>query len=158
MKTALKIFSVAAIGFACVTLASSSPATPPVQPPQNYTGKLTHGDFVSCDGQLLNPPAYAVSGTWVLRIDRNPDDLIPPTAQLTLLVFRDNSKYLLFPNIDLTPISVQNGVYTYTFGPQVTVTLDTNTHPATFSWGVQFSDNCTVRTYRSLAYVGTSNQ
>ena len=99
-----------------------------------------------------------MTGTWVLRIDRATDDLLPPTAQLTLLVFRDASKYLLFPNIDLTPISVQNGVYTYSFGPQVTVTLDTNTQPATFSWGVQFSDNCTIRTYRSLAYVGVANQ
>ena len=50
-----------------------------------------------------------------------------------MVVFRDGSHYLQFPNIELTPVSVANGVYTYSFGSQVTVTLDTNTNPATFS-------------------------
>jgi hypothetical protein len=58
----------------------------------------------------------------------------------------------------LTPISAEDGVYIYSLGSQVTVTLDTNTSPATFSWGVQFFDNCTLRNYRSLAYVGVANQ
>jgi len=157
MKTFPKITTLGAIVFALVAPLISAHGAAPLPLPQNYSGTLTHGEFTSCEGQLITPP-YAVTGTWVLRIDPTTDDLLPPTAQLTLLVFRDASKYLLFPNIDLTPVSVQNGVYTFTFGPQVTVTLNTNTHPATFSWAVQFSDNCTIRTYRSLAYVGTANQ
>jgi hypothetical protein len=59
--------------------------------------------------------------------------------------------------IELTPISLQDGVYTYTNGTQVTVTLDTNTTPATFSWHVEFVDNCTLRNYQSLSYVGIAN-
>ena len=140
-----------------VTLASSSRAVAALQPPKNYTGVFTHGEFTSCGGELLNPPAYSVTGTWVLRIDATTINQVPPPAQLTLLVFRDASRYLLFPNIELTPISVQNGVYTYSFGSSVTVTLDTNTTPATFFWNVQFTDNCTIRNYKSLSYVGVAN-
>lgn len=154
MKTSLKITNLVAIALLLVGFASSSPAKVPLQPPQNFTGAITHAEFTTCGGALLNPPAYSVTGTWVLRIDALTEFQVAPPAQLTLLVFRDGSKYLLFPNIDLTPISFQDGVYTYSFGPQVTVTLDTNTSPATFAWGVQFSDNCTIRTYQSLAYVG----
>jgi hypothetical protein len=159
MKTALKKSALVAITFVFVTFASSSPAAAPAPLPQNYTGVLTHGEFTSCGGELLNPPAYSVTGTWVLRIDpvTKHQDQLPPSAQLTLLVLRDSSRYLLFPNVDLTPISAQDGVYTYSFGSQVIVTLDTNTHPATFSWGVQFFDNCSIRNYRSLAYVGVAN-
>ena len=73
-----------------------------------------------------------------------------------MVVFRDGNKYLLFPNIELTPVSVANGVYTYSLGPQVTVTLNTNTYPATFSWHVEFADNCTLRAYRSLSYIGVA--
>ncbi len=62
-----------------------------------------------------------------------------------MVVFRDGNQYLLFPHIELTPISLQDGVYTYTFGPQVTLTLDKNTTPATFSWHGEFGDNCTRR-------------
>jgi hypothetical protein len=40
-----------------VVSASSSWGTQPLQGPENYTGKLTHGEFVSCEGQILNPPA-----------------------------------------------------------------------------------------------------
>ena len=158
MKTSLKITNLAVIGLALVSLASSSPAAAPASPPQNYTGQLTHGEFVSCGGELLNPPAYSVGGTWVLRIDPVAENQILPTAHLTLLVFRDGNRYQHFPNVELTPISIQNGVYTYSLGRQVTVTLDTNTTPATFAWSVQFFDNCTTRNYMSLAYVGlTSN-
>ena len=74
-----------------------------------------------------------------------------------MVVFRDGSQYLLFPRIELTPISLQDGVYTYTFGPQVTLTLDTNTTPATISWHVEFDNNCTLRSYESLTYVGLAN-
>ena len=141
-----------------VTSASSSLGTPPLQPPQNYTGKLTHGEFVSCEGQILNPPAYSVGGTWVLNIDMMTQPQVPPPAHLTMVVFRDGRKYLVFPHIELTPVSLQDGVYTYTWGTQeVTAMLDTNTTPATFSWHVEFDDNCTLRNYRSLTYVGLAN-
>jgi hypothetical protein len=139
-----------------VASASWSPAARPLQPPQNYTGMLTHGEFISCAGVLL-PPAYSVDGTWVLRLDPMTQAQVPPPAHLTMVVFRDGNKYLLFPNIELTPVSVANGVYTYSLGPQVTVTLDTNTNPATFSWHVEFADNCTIRSYRSLTYIGVAN-
>jgi hypothetical protein len=140
-----------------LTSASSSVGTPPLQPPQNYTGSLTHGEFVTCEGQILNPPAYLVGGTWVLNIDMMRQPQVPPPAHLTMVVFRDGSRYLVFPHVELTPVSLQNGEYTYTFGPQVTATLDTNTTPATFSWQVEFDDNCTLRSYGSLTYFGVAN-
>jgi hypothetical protein len=140
-----------------VTSASSSLGTQPLQPPQNYTGSLTHGEFVSCDGQVLDPPAYAVGGTWVLNIDAMTQPLVPPPAHLTMVVFRDGSRYIVFPQIALTPVSLQNGIYTYTWGTQVTATLDTNTTPATFEWHVVFDDNCTIRSYGSLTYFGVAN-
>jgi len=148
------------IAGAVVTLvvsASSSLGTQPLQPPQNYTGSLRHGEFVSCEGQVLNPPAYAVAGTWVLNIDAMTQPLVPPPAHLTMVVFRDGSKYIVFPQIALTPVSLQNGVYTYTWGTQVEAMLDTNTTPATFSWHVVFDDNCTLRSYESLTYFGLAN-
>jgi hypothetical protein len=140
-----------------VTSASSSLGSPPVQPPQNYTGMLTHGEFISCDGQTLNPPAYSVGGTWVLNIDMMTQAQVPPPAHLTMVVFNNGSPYLVFPYIELTPVSLQDGIYTYTYGLQVTATLDTNTTPATFSWHVEFDDNCTLRTYESLTYIGIAN-
>ena len=74
-----------------VTSASSSLGVPPLLPPQNYTGSLTHGEFVSCDNQILNPPAYAVAGTWVLNIDMMTQPQVPPPAHLTMVVFRAGS-------------------------------------------------------------------
>ena len=139
-----------------VTSASSSLGTQPLQPPQNYTGHLTHGEFVSCEGQILNPPAYAVAGTWVLNIDAMTQAQVPPPAHLTMVVFRDGARYLVFPQVPLTPLSLQDGIYTYTFGPQVTATLDTNTTPATFAWHVVFDDNCTLRSYGTLTYFGVA--
>jgi hypothetical protein len=139
-----------------VTSASSSWGTQPLQPPQNYTGMLTHGVFVSCEGQTLNPPAYSVAGTWVLNIDAMTQPQVPPPANLTMVVFRDGSIYLVFPQVALTPVSLQDGVYTYTYGTQVTATLDTNTTPATFAWHVEFDDNCTLRSYGSLTYFGVA--
>jgi hypothetical protein len=147
------------IAAALITLvmsASSSWGTKPLQPPQNYTGMLTHGVFVDCDGQTLNPPAYSVAGTWVLNIDAQTLPMVPPPARLTMVVFRDGGIYLWFPGIELTPVSLQDGIYTYTWGAQVTVTLDTNTTPATFNWHVEFTDNCTLRSYESLTYVGVA--
>ena len=140
-----------------VTSVSSSLGVPPLQPPENYTGKLTHGEFVSCEGQILNPPAYAVDGTWVLHIERMTEPQVPPPAHLTMVVFRDGSFYFVLPHIELTPVSLQDGIYTYTFGAQVTATLDTNTTPATFSWHVVFDDNCTLRSYGTLTYFGLAN-
>jgi hypothetical protein len=137
--------------------ASSSLGVPPLQPPQNYTGMLTHGEFVSCEGQVLNPPAYSVGGTWVLNIDAMTQPQVPPPAHLTMVVFRDGSRYLVFQHIELTPVSLQDGEYTYAFGPEVTMTLDTNTTPATFFWHVEFTDNCTLRSYGSLTYFGLAN-
>ena len=137
--------------------ASSSLGVPPLQPPQNYTGRLTHGEFVSCEGQVLNPPAYSVAGTWVLNIDMMTQPQVPPPAHLTMVVFRNGSIYLVFPHVELTPVSLQDGIYTYTYGLQVTATLDTNTTPATFYWQVEFDDNCTLRSYESLTYFGVAN-
>ena len=71
--------------------ASSSLGVPPLQPPRNYTGSLTHGEFVSCEGQIL-PPAYSVGGTWVLNIDMMTQPQVPPPAHLTMVVFRDGSR------------------------------------------------------------------
>jgi hypothetical protein len=145
-------YTVAAVGL-LATSASSSWGTQPLQPPQNYTGMLTHGEFVSCEGQPL-PPAYAVAGTWVLNIDAMMQPQVPPPASLTMVVFRDGHRYLTFPQVALTPVSLQDGIYTYTYGTQVTATLDTNTIPATFAWHVEFADNCTLRSYGSLTYFG----
>ena len=148
------IFAAVAI---LVTSASSSLGVPPLQPPQNYTGSLTHGEFVSCEGQVLNPPAYSVGGTWVLNIDAMMQTQVPPPARLTMVVFRDGSRYLVFPGVQLTPVSLQDGIYTYTWGTQVIATLDTNTTPARFEWHVVFDDNCTQRSYGSLTYFGIAN-
>ena len=136
--------------------ASSSLGVPPLQPPRNYTGSLTHGEFVSCEGQIL-PPAYSVGGTWVLNIDMMTQPQVPPPAHLTIVVFRDGSFYFVLPHIELTPVSLQNGIYTYAWGAQAEATLDTNTTPATFEWHVVFDDNCTLRSYGSLTYFGLAN-
>ena len=153
----LPLVATAAVLFVVAALATSSLAAPPIQPPQNYSGSLTHADFTSCSGALLNPPAYSIAGTWVLRVDPITQPNVLPSANLTLLVFRDGANYQLFPNIELTPISFANGVYHYSLGPgsNVTVTFDTNT--GIFSWDVVFADNCTRRNYRSLSYVGIAH-
>jgi hypothetical protein len=156
MKNRKHILTYIVAAFSILVIsATSSLGVQPLQPPQNYTGSLTHGDFVSCEGQPL-PPAYAVAGTWVLNIDAQTQPLVPPTANLTMVVFRDGSIYIVFPQIALTPVSLQDGIYTYTYGTQVTATLDTNTTPATFGWHVVFDDNCTLRSYGSLTYFGVA--
>ena len=140
-----------------VMSASSSLGVPPLQPPRNYTGSLTHGEFVSCEGQILNPPAYSVGGTWVLNIDMMTQPQVPPPAHLTMVVFRAGGFYFVLPHIELTPVSLQDGIYTYTWETQAEATLDTNTTPATFEWHVVFDDNCTLRSYGSLTYFGVAN-
>ena len=82
---------------------------------------------------------------------------VPPPASLTMVVFRDGSWYFVLPHIELMPVSLQDGIYTYTWGLQVTATLDTNTTPATFAWRVVFDDNCTLRNYGTLTYFGLAN-
>jgi hypothetical protein len=79
---------------------------------------------------------------------------VPPPANLTMVVFRDGEIYLVFPQVALTPVSLEDGIYTYMWGDQVTATLDTNTTPATFAWHVVFDDNCTLRSYGTLTYFG----
>lgn len=147
----------AVILLAIATFASSSSAQPFPQPPQNYTGHLTHAEFITCAGVPLVPPAYSISGTWVLRVDPVVNPQVLPGAALTLLVFRDGARYQHFPNLELMPVSSQNGVYHYSLAPgsNVTIILDTNT--GTFSWNVEFTDNCTRRNYRSLSYIGVTN-
>src|SRR5262249_6749727 len=108
-----------------VVSASSSWGTQPLEGPENYTGKLTHGEFVSCEGQILNPPAYAVGGTWVLHIERMTEPQVPPPADLTMIVFRDGSHYRTFPHVPLTPVSLEDGIYTYNWADLATATLDT---------------------------------
>ena len=158
MKNRKDILTYMVAAFSILVIsASSSLGVPPLQPPQNYTGSLTHGEFVSCDGQILNPPAYSVAGTWVVNIDAMTQPQVPPPAHLTMVVFRDGGIYRVFPHVELTPVSLQDGIYTYTFGPDVTATLDTNTTPATFFWQVEFHDNCTTRSYESLTYFGLAN-
>ena len=125
--------------------------------PQVYLGKLTHGEFVSCEGQILDPPAYAVGGTWVLSIDAMTQPLVPPPAHLTMVVLRDGRNYFALPHIELTPVSLEDGIYTYNWADLATATLDTNTTPATFAWHVVFDDNCTLRSYGSLTYFGLAN-
>jgi len=142
---------------AAVTLmvsASSSLGTQPLEGPENYTGSLTHGEFVSCEGQILNPPAYAVDGIWVLHIESMTEPQVPPPADLTMVVFRDGHRYLTFPHVALTPVSLEEGIYTYNWADLATATLDTNTTPATFAWHVVFDDNCTLRSYGTLTYFG----
>ena len=155
-RKSILTYIVAAVATLVIS-ASSSWGTQPLQGPENYTGKLTHGEFVSCEGQILNPPAYAVDGTWVLHIERMTEPQVPPPASLTMIVFRDGSQYLVFPHVELTPVLLQDGIYTYTWGTQVTATLDTNTTPATFAWHVIFDDNCTLRSYGTLTYFGLAN-
>jgi hypothetical protein len=145
-------YIVAAVAILVISASSSQAVQPQV-----YIGKLTHGEFVSCDNQILDPPAYAVGGTWVLSIDAMTQPQVPPPAHLTMVVLRDGSNYLAFPHIELIPVSLQDGIYTYTWGLQVTATLDTNTIPATFAWHVEFTDNCTIRSYGSLTYFGVAN-
>jgi len=140
-----------------VLSASSSLGTQPLEGPENYTGSLTHGEFVSCEGQILNPPAYAVDGTWVLHIERMTQPQVPPPADLTMVVFRDGHRYITFPHIALTPVSLEDGIYTYNWADLATATLDTNTTPATFAWHVVFDDNCTLRNYGTLTYFGLAN-
>ena len=145
-------YIVAAVSILVISASSSLCA-----PPQNYTGMVTHGEFY-CDDQILNPPAYSVAGVWVLSIDSMTQPPVPPRAYLTINVFRDGSPYVLFPHIELTPVSLQNGLYTYTFGPQVTVTLDTTTAPATFGWHVEFGGGCPPEhPYDSLTFFGLAN-
>jgi len=158
MKNRINILTyIVAAVLTLLVSASSSWGTHPLEGPENYTGSLTHGEFVSCEGQILNPPAYAVDGIWVLHMERMTEPQVPPPADLTMVVFRDGSHYLTFPHVALTPVSLEDGIYTYNWADLATATLDTNTTPATFAWHVVFDDNCTTRSYGMLTYFGLAN-
>src|ERR1051325_4592294 len=105
-------------------------------PAQTYHGTLTGGDFF-CDGELLDPPPYAVTGTWNLNID-------PHTpAQLTLDVFYDGHHHLAWGYNALILVSYIDGVYVFSgFGGIATATLDTNATPARFCWHVELGVSC----------------
>ena len=119
MKNRKTILTYIVAAFSILVMsASSSLGVPPLQPPRNYTGSLTHGEFVSCEGQILNPPRYSVGGTWVLNIDMMTQPQVPPPAHLTMVVFRAGGFYFVLPHIELTPVSLQDGIYTYTWETQ----------------------------------------
>ena len=134
---------------AFVISASSSSAVPA----QTYNGTFTGGDFF-CDGELLDPPPYSVTGTWNLNID-------PQTpAQVTLNVFYNSSHHLAFGYNALMQVSFVNGVYVFTgFGDAATATLDTNATPARFSWHVELGVSCPNQyPYNSLTFLGEANR
>ena len=86
-----------------VISADSSPGAARSRLRETTPAVLTHGGSVSCEGQILNPPAYTVGGTWVLDLERMTQPQVPPPASLTMVVFRDGSKYFVLPHIELTP-------------------------------------------------------
>jgi hypothetical protein len=107
-----------------------------------------------CDGELLDPPPYSVTGTWNLNID-------PQTpAQVTLNVFYNGSHHLAFGYNALMQVSFANGVYVFTgFGDAATATLDTNATPARFSWHVELGVSCPSQNpYNSLTFLGEANR
>jgi len=103
----------------------------PAAPGQTYHGTLTSGEFF-CDSTPV--PGPAVTGNWNVIID-------PKTpAQVSLSVFYDGGHHLAFGYNALMLVWFANGVYVFSgFGDAVTVTLDPNKTPATFSWHVQLS-------------------
>jgi hypothetical protein len=130
-----------------VTLASSSQAA------QTYHGTLSGGDFF-CNGELLDPAPYSVTGTWNLSID-------PQTpAQLTLDVFYDGHHHLAWGYNALVLVSFVDGVYVFSgFGGIATATLDTNVTPVAFSWHVELGVSCPDQyPYNSLTFFGVANR
>jgi hypothetical protein len=116
---------------AAITLALLGPARLFASQPQTCHGTLTTGEPLCAMTPVPSPP---VTGSCNVNID-------PMTpAQVTINVFSD-------------------GVYVFPgFGDAVTVTLDTNESPATFSWQVERSGGCSAqRPYNSLSYVGVAN-
>jgi hypothetical protein len=134
-----------------VFVISASPTS--AAPAQTYHGTLTGGDFF-CDGELLDPPPYSVTGTWNLIID-------PQTsAQLTLNVFINGSHDVAFGYNALILISQVNGVYVFSaFGGFAAATLDTSVTPARFSWHVEFGISCPDQNpFNSLTFFGEANR
>jgi len=118
---------------------------------QTYHGTLTGGTFL-CDGTPVNGPI--VTGEWNVIIDsRTP-------AQVTLNVFYNGGHHLAFGYNAFMLVWFSDGVYVFSgFGDAVTVTLDTNESPATFSWQVELSGGCSAqRPYNSLSYLGVANR
>ena len=112
MKNRNNVLTYIVAGFSILVIsASSSWGTQPLQGPENYTGSLTHGEFVSCEGQILNPPAYAVDGTWVLHIERMTEPHVPPPADLTMVVFRDG--HVMLDRMVEEPVSAEAELATW---------------------------------------------
>jgi hypothetical protein len=146
MKTSLKITALAAIMLALI-----GPARLFASQPQTYHGTLTSGEFL-CDNTPV--PGPTVTGNWNVNID-------PMTpAQVTLNVFYDGGHHLAFGYNAFMLVWFSDGVYVFSgFGDAVTVTLDTNESPATFSWQVELSGGCSAqRPYNSLSYLGVANR
>ena len=146
MKTSLKITALAAI-----TLALLGPARLFASQLQTYHGTLTSGEFL-CDTTPV--PGPMVTGNWNVNID-------PMTpAQVTINVFYDGGHHLAFGYNAFMLVWFSDGVYVFSgFGDAVTVTLDTNESPATFSWQVELSGGCSAqRPYNSLSYLGVANR
>jgi hypothetical protein len=149
MKTSPKITTFAAITLVLLGQAWL-PASQPAEPTQTYHGTITSGEFL-CD--MTPVPGPTVTGNWNVNIDpRTP-------AQVTLNIFYDGGHHLAFGYNALMLVSYSGGVYVFSgFGDQVTVTLDTNQTPATFSWHVQFSVCSPQRPYNSLSYLGVASR
>ena len=81
-------------------------------------------------------------------------------AQVTLNVFYNGGHHLAFGYNAFMLVWFSDGVYVFSgFGDAVTVTLDTNESPATFSWQVELSGGCSAqRPYNSLSYLGVANR
>jgi hypothetical protein len=111
------------------------------------------GDFF-CDGELLEPPPYSVTGTWNLIID------LQTSAQLTLDVFIDGRHDVAFGYNALILISHVSGVYVFSaFGDFATATLDTSVTPVRFSWHVEFGISCPDQNlFNSLTFLGEANR
>ena len=150
MKNRKKILTyiVAALSI-LVTSASSLQAAPA----QTYHGTLTGGDFF-CNGELLVPPPYSVSGFWKVVINTE------TPAQLSLRVFYDSRRHLTFRDFDFELISFVDGVYVFSgFEGIVIATLDTNQTPASFAYQAELGGGCPPeRPYDSLTYFGLANR
>ncbi len=132
-----------------VTSASSLQAAPA----QTYHGTLTGADFF-CNGELLVPPPYSVSGLWKVVINTE------TPAPLSLRVFYDSRRHLTFRDFDFELVSFVDGVYIFSgFEGIVIVTLDTNQTPASFAYHAELGGGCLPeRPYDSLTYLGLANR
>ena len=145
MNTSLKITALAAI-----TLALLGPARLFASQPKTYHSTPTSSEPL-CD--MTPVPGPPVTGNCNVNID----PMTPPPV--TISAFYDGGRHLAFGYNALMLVWFSDGVYVFPgFGDAVTVTLDTNESPATFSWQVERSGGCSAqRPYNSLSYVGVAN-